>query len=61
MLANKTGTIVKGCASRPQIRNMIANEATRRKRKASNLIDLIVYRAGWLELGPMGLRNEGRY
>ena len=46
MLANKTGTITKGSASRPQIRNMIANEATRRKRKASNLIDVMVYRAG---------------
>jgi hypothetical protein len=40
MLANRTGTITKGCASKPQIRNMTANEETRRKRKVSNLIEV---------------------
>jgi hypothetical protein len=40
MRANKTGAITRGCAFKPQIRNMIANEETRRKRKVSNLIDV---------------------
>jgi hypothetical protein len=42
MLANKTGTITNGCASKPQIRNMTANEETRRKREVSNLIEVIL-------------------
>jgi hypothetical protein len=42
MQANKTGTITNGCAFKPQIRNMIANEETRSKTKVSNLIDVIV-------------------
>ena len=38
MLANKTGTITKGCAFKPQSRNMIAKVDTRRNRKVSNFI-----------------------